>query len=87
MKALLLLIPTTLAFSLSAGAQRKVVDAPDEIRYHKVQRIEFGNETIKGRLVKPTFEIIRSKRRANFRSMIELRSSFRPELSRSIEKL
>lgn len=55
----------------------------EEIRYRSVTAIDFTEVEIRGAMVGPAVSYLPSRTRKRFRSLIELRANFAPELERS----
>ena len=74
-------------FGTSAFAQDKVIQEEDRVEYQKKTVIDFSDVNIEGELTKPEGSYIKNRKKTRFRSLIELRGNFRPELRRSVSRL
>jgi hypothetical protein len=78
-----------LGLAVPAAAQAGSVDRPIdeepevEVRYHKLTSLKFTEVDVKGRLKGPQGSYLRVRKKTRFRSLIELRGNFAPELERS----
>ena len=89
MKTKCILIALSISFGLALPAlgQREVPvepEAAEQIRYRKVTAITFTEVEMKGTLAGPSVSYQRVRTKKRFRSLIELRGHFKPELHRSI---
>jgi hypothetical protein len=71
----------------SVAAQDNVIQEDDRVEYRKKTVIDFSDVNIEGELTKPEGSYIKNRKKTRFRSLIELRGNFRPELRRSVSKL
>jgi hypothetical protein len=60
-----------------------VVQEPDRVVYRARTSMSFTDAEIRGVVVGPTYERHHPRGKVTFRNLIELRSSFRPELAKS----
>ena len=74
-------------FGSSAFAQDNVIQEEDRVEYQKKTVIDFSDVNIEGELTKPEGSYIKNRKKTRFRSLIELRGNFRPELRRSVSRL
>lgn len=81
------LVLLTMAFGAPAFAQDKVIVEEDRVVYQKKTVIDFSDVDISGELTKPEGQYIKNRKKTRFRSLIELRGTFRPELYRSVSAL
>ena len=70
-----------------ATAQDEVRKEDDRVEYRKKTVIDFSDVNIEGELTKPEGSYIKNRKKTRFRSLIELRGNFRPELRRSVSRL
>ena len=71
----------------SVAAQDTVIQEEDRVEYRKKTVIDFSDVNIEGELTKPEGSYIKNRKKTRFRSLIELRGNFRPELRRSVSRL
>lgn len=70
-----------------ALAQDTIIQEDDRVEYRKKTVIDFSDVNIEGELTKPEGSYIKNRKKTRFRSLIELRGNFRPELRRSVSRL
>jgi len=83
-------IGTLLSISLlgtTAFAQDTVIQEEDRVEYQKKTVVDFSDVQVEGSLTKPEGSYIKNRKKTRFRSLIELRGNFRPELRRSVSRL
>ena len=72
---------------LSPDEPTTVVQEPDKVIYKKTSAVIFTDASIEAAVTKPTGTVIFSRPPTKFRNLIELRASFRPEMSKSVGAL
>jgi hypothetical protein len=78
-----LLLSWGLAFP--ASAEEEVIREPDRTIVKKRTVIDFSDVAVEGELVKPEGSYSVSKRKTTFKTLIQVRDNFAPELRRSAE--
>lgn len=81
------LVALALGLSTAAVAQDTVIEEEDRVVYNKKTVIDFSDVNIEGELTKPEGTYFKNRKKTRFRSLIDLRSNFRPELHRSVSAL
>ena len=79
-----LLAIVTMLTSLNAFAQK---ENQDEIRYHRKDYVDFTEKTVIGNRSNSGIIYTHIRGPVHFRSLIKMRSHFRPELASSVPKL
>ena len=85
MTRVLLAMAVVAMLALSARAQ--VLHGQDTVKYRPVTTIDLGDVTLKGTPEKPPHVWVNEPGRAHFRSLIQYRANFDPELQGSAAKL
>lgn len=78
---------TMFLFAGAATAADNVIVEEDRVVYQKKTVIDFSDVDISGELTKPEGQYIKNRKKTRFRSLIQLRGNFRPELHRSVSAL
>ena len=73
--------------SATAFAQDRVVQEADKVVYKKTTVVDFNDVTLEGELTKPEGSYMMNRARSNFKSLIQLRGDFLPELQKSVDNL
>ena len=81
------LFGTFFLFAAAAHAEDNVIVEEDRVVYQKKTVIDFSDVDISGELTKPEGQYIKNRKKTRFRSLIQLRGNFRPELHRSVSAL
>lgn len=71
----------------TALAQETVIREADKVVYKKRTIIDFNDVTLEGELVKPEGSYMHTHRTAKFTTLINYRTSFVPELQKSVDNL
>lgn len=85
-RALALMAVLAVMASAPAMAQTTVQEA-DKTVFKKRTTIDFSDVTLEGELTKPEGQYGLSRSKTKFRSLIRLRTSFNPELQKSVDQL
>lgn len=86
-RATLLTLFVALAAPVSVHAQDTTIVEDDRVVFQKKTVIDFSDVDITGELTKPEGQYVKNRKKTRFRSLIELRGNFRPELHRSVSAL
>lgn len=86
-RTFLVAMVVTLSLAGAAMAQDTVIQEEDKVVFQKKTVIDFSDVDISGELTKPEGQYIKNRKKTRFRSLIELRANFRPELHRSVSAL
>lgn len=81
------LLGTAFLFAGVAVAQDSTIVEEDRVVYQKKTVIDFSDVDVSGELTKPEGQYIKNRKKTRFRSLIQLRGNFRPELHRSVSAL
>jgi len=83
--------PLLLAFAFVFAATAAVAQTPSpptvEVRARSNTVIDMSTVEVKGTVTGPTIYRLHQRKKVSFRSLIELRGDFRPELSTSTDTL
>jgi hypothetical protein len=71
----------------SVSVQAETVQEADKTVFKKRTTIDFSDVTLEGELTKPEGQYGLSRSKTKFRSLIKLRTSFNPELQKSVDQL
>lgn len=71
----------------AAMAQENVIREADRTVYKQRTLVDFNDVTLEGELAKPEGTYLHSHRTARFSTLINYRSSFVPELQKSVDNL
>lgn len=71
----------------SAWAEEKVVHEADKTVFRKKTVIDFTDVAVEGELTKPEGSYSVSKKKTTFKTLINVRDSFNPELQKSVDNL
>ena len=58
----------------------------DKVIYEKETRVDFNDGNIDGDLRRPDGDVVRSRRKSEFKSMIQQRRDFNEELKESVDE-
>ena len=77
------------AFSLVAGRAeaQNVVRGEDQTVFKKKTTIDFSDVTLDGEMTKPEGQYGLARSKTKFKSLIQLRTNFTPELQKSVDQL
>jgi hypothetical protein len=75
------------ALSTVAWGEEKVVQEADKTVYRKNTVVDFGDVNVEGELTKPEGSYVIDRQNTAFPSRIKIRSSFAPELQKSVDNL
>lgn len=78
---------TLVGTASTALAQETVIREADKVVYKKRTIIDFNDVTLEGELVKPEGSYMHTHRTAKFTTLINYRTSFVPELQKSVDNL
>lgn len=70
-----------------AAAQERVIREKDRVIYRKRSVVDFNDMVLEGELTRPEGSYIINRERAEFPSRIKIRSSFAPEMQKSVDHL
>jgi hypothetical protein len=70
-----------------AWAGERVIREADKTVVRKKSVVDFSDVAVEGELVKPEGSYVLDRNRATFQSLIRVRSSFVPELQKSVDNL
>lgn len=87
MKRLMFAVMAVGLVAAPALAEEKVVQEADRTVFRKKTVIDFTDVSVEGELTKPEGSYSVSKQRTKFKSLIQTRSDFNPELHQSVDNL
>ena len=73
--------------SAPGWAAEKVIQEPDKIIVRKKSTVDFSDVNVEGDLTRPEGSYVLDRTKSGFPSRIKLRSSFAPELQKSVDNL
>ncbi|MFZ5470737.1 MAG: adventurous gliding motility protein CglF [Myxococcota bacterium] len=79
-----LFLAGVLTLSAAAWAQDK---GEENVRYNKVQNINFEDDTIEGDLTKPDGEYVEARKKVKHSNLIRVREEFKDKVMQSVGEL
>ena len=70
----------------AAEPGERVIREQDKVIYEKETRVDFNDGNIDGSLTRPDGDVVRSRKKSEFQSMIQQRRDFTEELIESVDE-
>lgn len=81
------LVAVAVMATASVAVAQEVIREEDRVVYRQRTLVDFNDVTLEGELAKPEGTYMHSHRTARFNTLINYRTSFVPELQKSVDNL